>query len=134
MLYISEPTDSVVTGNDTTNTKIIINGTPVLDLTQGTIDANISIVADNEMIGDMSRYTITFNGKTIGKLLIRNNDGITTNTANIDIQDPITYAKTSIFSEGSTNTQGIGIYIVASAFTKQGYQSIEDSSDSLLGI
>lgn len=82
----------------------------------------------------MSTYTIELNGKTLGKIMIWKNDTITDNTANIDIQDPISYGKTSIFTEGSTNTQGIGIYIQTSAFTKQGYQSIEDSADALLGI
>jgi hypothetical protein len=51
------------------------------------------------MLADMSTYTMTLNGKTIGKLMIRNNDGIITEDANIDIQDPITYGKIAIFSE-----------------------------------
>lgn len=62
---------------------------------------------------------MTMNGKTIGKCMLWSNDTITTNIANIDIQDPITYGQTPIFSEGSTNTQGIGIYINTSAFSKQ---------------
>jgi hypothetical protein len=59
---------------------------------------------------------------------------ITDNTDNINIQDPISYGQTPIFSEWSTNSQGIGIYINSSAFTKQWYPSIEDSTDALLGI
>ncbi|MEI6774306.1 MAG: hypothetical protein WCL18_06000 [bacterium] len=47
----------------------------------------------------MSTYTMTFNEKIIGKLMIWNNNTITTNIANIDIQDPITYGQTAIFSE-----------------------------------
>jgi hypothetical protein len=77
---------------------------------------------------------MTFNGKNIGKIMIRSNNSITSDTANIDIQDPMTYGQTPIFTEGSTNTHGIGIYINTSAFTKQGYKSIEDSSDAMLGI
>ena len=42
---------------------------------------------------------MTLNGKTIGKLMIWNNTTNTTNPANIDIQDPITYGQTAIFSE-----------------------------------
>lgn len=134
VLYIPEPTDSVITGNETTKSKIIINGIDVIDLTKSMIDPRLTISADNEMIADMSSYTLTMNSKIIGKIMIWNNDNITTNTANIDIQDPITYGQTPIFSEWSTNTQGIGIYIHTSAFSKQGYESIEDSSDALLGI
>ena len=86
------------------------------------------------MLVDMSTYTVTFNGKTIGKMMLRSNDDITANPSNINLSDPMTYGTTDIFSEGSTNTAGIGIYIVASAFTKQGYASIEDSADPMLGI
>lgn len=66
--------------------------------------------------------------------MIRSDDDITADPANINVQDPINYGTTDIFSEGSTNTKGIGIYVTSSAYTKQGYQSIEDSSDSMLGI
>lgn len=82
----------------------------------------------------MSSYTMTLNEKTIGKLMLWSNDSVTANAAHIDLQDPITYGKTAIFTEGSTNAEGIGIYIHASAFTKQGYQSIEDSTAPMLGI
>lgn len=133
-LYIPEPTDSVVTGNEATKSKITINGIDVIDLDKGTIDPRLTITADNETLADMSTYTMTMNGKTIGKCMLWSNDTITTNIANIDIQDPITYGQTPIFSEGSTNTQGIGIYINTSAFSKQWYLSIEDSSDAMLGI
>lgn len=83
------------------------------------MDARVSIEADNELIEDMNTYTMTMNGKTIGKILIRSTNDITAKPANIDLMDPVTYGKTNIFSEGSTNTQGIGIYINSSAFTKQ---------------
>jgi hypothetical protein len=63
------------------------------------MDPALSITADNEMLTDMSTYTMTLNGKTIGKLMLRSNDSVTANTDNINIQDPITYGKTSIFSE-----------------------------------
>jgi len=72
------------------------------------------------------------NGKKIATLLIWKQDIITIN--NVDINDPILYGKTNAFSEGSTNNQGIGIYLQSSAFTKKGYASIEDSADALLGI
>lgn len=134
VLYIPEPTDSVITGNETTKSKIIINGIDAIDLVKWTIDSRVAIVADNEMIADMNTYTITINQKTIGKIMIWSDDIVTAHTENIDIQDPNTYGQTSIFSEGSTNTQGIGIYINTSVFSKQGYQSIEDSADALLGI
>ncbi len=134
ILYIPEPTDSIITGNIATNQKITINWSDVIDLSKGTMDARISIDADNESIEDMNTYTMTMNGKTIGKLLIRSTNDITTKPANIDVMDPVTYGKTNIFTEGSTNTQGIGIYINASAFTKQWFLSIEDSTDALLGI
>ena len=94
----------------------------------------LTITADNEMLADMSTYTIALNGKNIGKLMIWSNDSVTANTANIDLQNPLTYGKTNIFTEGSTNTQGIGIYVTTSAFTEEGYASIENSSDSTLGI
>ena len=134
LLYIPEPTDSVITGNEATKSKININGIDVFDLTQWTMDPALTITADNEMLADMSTYTIALNGKTIGKLMIWSNDSVTANAANIDLQDPITYGKTNIFTEGSTNTQGIGIYVTTSAFIKEGYTSIENSSDSTLGI
>jgi hypothetical protein len=51
------------------------------------------------MLADMSSYTVTFNGKTIGKFLIWSTNSITMNSAAIDLQDPITYGKTSIFTE-----------------------------------
>jgi hypothetical protein len=47
----------------------------------------------------MGTYTMTFNDKIIGKLMLWNDDIITTNIGNIDIQDPITYGQTAIFSE-----------------------------------
>jgi hypothetical protein len=34
LIYIPEPTDSVITGNEATEKKITINGKDVLDLTQ----------------------------------------------------------------------------------------------------
>lgn len=63
------------------------------------MDPAIIITADDETIADMSVYTITYNEKVIGKLMIRNKDDITANAANIDLQDPITYGKTTVFSE-----------------------------------
>jgi len=134
ILYIPEPTDSVITSNEVSNKKITINGADVFDLSKWTIDPSITIIADNETLADMNTYTITYNAKTIGKLMLRSMDNITANTANVDVLDPITYGQTTIFSEWSTNTQGIGIYIQTSAFTKQGYASIEDSADAMLGI
>jgi hypothetical protein len=47
----------------------------------------------------MSTYTIALNDKTIGKLMIWNKGMITDNTDNINIQDPISYGQTPIFSE-----------------------------------
>lgn len=133
LIYIPEPTDSIVTGNETTKSTININGTDVLDLSKWSIDTRLTITADNETLGGMSTYTMTFNDKTIGKLMLWNTTA-TVNTNSVDIQDPITYGTTNIFSEWSTNTQWIGIYVHTSAFSKQGYLSIEDSSDALLGI
>ena len=67
----------------------------------------------------MSTYTLVINDKKIGKIMIRSNDDVTADSANINVQDPINYGTTEIFSEGSTNTKGIGIYVTASAYTKQ---------------
>ncbi|MCX6825442.1 MAG: VCBS repeat-containing protein [candidate division SR1 bacterium] len=134
LIYIAEPTDSIISGNQATTTKVTINGIDVIDINKGNIDPNITIIADNEILGDMSIYTIRFNGTTIGKFMLWNNGNITSDKTHINLQDPATYGMTNIFSEGSTNTQGIGIYINGSAFTKQGYQSIEDSTDAMLGI
>ena len=47
------------------------------------------------------------NDKKIGKIMIRSNDDVTADSANINVQDPITYGTTDVFSEGSTNTKGI---------------------------
>lgn len=132
LIYIPEPTDSIITENTTTQEKIVINGNTVFDKEKGEIDPNITIVAENEMRENMTVYTISFNGKNIGKLILRNNNSI--DDPAVHIKDPITYNKTTVFSEGSTNSQGIGIYLQSSAFTKQGYESIEDSSDAMLGI
>ncbi len=52
----------------------------------------------------------------------------------INLKDPVTYGMTASFDQGSTNNKSIGIYIQSSAFTKQGYDSIEDSTDPLSGI
>ncbi len=134
IIYIPEATDSIITGNKSDTSKISINGIDIFDLKKNTIHPSTIITADNEKIGDINTYTMTFNGKNIGKLLIWNNDTIAENWPNIDIQDPIIYGKTSVFSEWSTNSQWLGIYSIASAFTKQWYQSIEDSADGLLGI
>ena len=134
LLYIPEPTDSVITGNEATKTKITINGLDVIDLNKWTIDPNIQILANNETLNDMSTYTMTFQGKNIGKILIWNNNDITLDAANIDLQDSLTYGTTKIFSQWSTNIPAVGIYVVASAFTKQGYISIEDSADPMLWI
>ncbi|MEI6672321.1 MAG: hypothetical protein WCL02_02945 [bacterium] len=46
----------------------------------------------------MSTYMMTFNDKTIGKLMVWNATA-TVNNNSIDIQDPITYGTTNIFSE-----------------------------------
>lgn len=45
----------------------------------------------------MSTYTITLNGKTIGKMMIWNNVGLTTEAVNII--DPLLYGKIAAFSE-----------------------------------
>ena len=134
IVYIPEPTDSIITGNEASKSKITINGIDVIDLNKWSIDPAISIIADNEIVADMATYTITLNEKIIGKMMIWNNEIVTDNKDNIDIQDPIVYGQTKIFSEWSTNSQGIGIYVNSSAFTKQWYLSIEDSTDALLGI
>jgi len=63
------------------------------------IDPTLTIVADNEMLADMSTYTVALDEKIIGKFLIWNTNSITTNTTTIDLQDPITYGTTPIFTE-----------------------------------
>lgn len=99
MFYIPEPTDSIITGNEATKTKITINGKDIFDLTAGKIDPMLTITTDGETLADMSIYTMVFNDKTIGKLLIWNTTDITANATAIDLQDPITYGKTPIFTE-----------------------------------
>jgi len=132
IIYIPEETDSIITSNEATRTKIRINDVDIIDIDKGIIDSSITIETDGENIEDMSTYTMKLNGKKIATLLIWKQDIITIN--NVDINDPILYGKTNAFSEGSTNNQGIGIYLQSSAFTKKGYASIEDSADALLGI
>ncbi|MEI7918874.1 MAG: hypothetical protein WCH65_01305 [bacterium] len=99
IIYIPEPTDSIVTSNEASSSKITINGKDVFDINNGTIDPSIAITSDNEMLNDIATYTITFNKKNIGKLLIWNNDSITTTPENIQLQDPIAYGTTKIFTE-----------------------------------
>lgn len=134
ILYIPEPTDSIISGNQATKTRITINWVDVIDLSKWTINPRLTITADNEIIEDMNTYTVTIQGKKIGKLIIRTINNNIIDKINTDLQDPVTYGKTTIFSEGSTNTQWIGIYVNNSTFNKQWYQSIEDSSDGMLGI
>lgn len=135
MIYIPEPTDSIVTNNEASKDNIVINNeVTILDLKLGTINPETIITADNEMIEDMYSYTIAYKDKKIGTLMIRSEDDITTDLTNMTVLDPVNYGETDIFSEGSTNVKAIGIYSTSSAFTKQWYESIEDSSDPMLGI
>jgi hypothetical protein len=53
----------------------------------------------------------------------------------VTLQDVVKYAEEKTFTDGSTNgPMGVGIYDTQSVYSKNGYQSIEDSSDPLLGI
>lgn len=61
------------------------------------MDPSITIETDTKTIEDMSTYTVSLNGKTIGRLMLWNNNGIVTEA--IDIIDPIIYGKTAAFSE-----------------------------------
>lgn len=61
------------------------------------MDPSITIETDTKTIEDMSTYTVSLNGKTIGRLMLWNNNGIVTEA--IDIIDPIIYGKTATFSE-----------------------------------
>lgn len=99
LLYVPEPLDSVITGNEATTSKITINGIDILDIDRGMMDTRLSIQADNEMIDDMSTYTMTFDGKHIGTMLVWNNESIAGESANIELLDPVTYGKTSAFSQ-----------------------------------
>lgn len=49
------------------------------------------------MLADMGTYTMAFNGKTIGKIMIWNATPIS--KANVELQNPITYGTTDIFTE-----------------------------------
>lgn len=54
---------------------------------------------------------------------------------NVSVDDLVKYDKGKVFTAGSTNSpMGIAIYDSQSSFSKNGYQSIEDSNDPLLGI
>jgi hypothetical protein len=120
MIYIPEPTDSIVTNNEASKDNIVINNeVTILDLKLGTINPETIITADNEMIEDMYSYTIAYKDKKIGTLMIRSEDDITTDLTNMTVLDPVNYGETDIFSEGSTNVKAIGIYSTSSAFTKQ---------------
>lgn len=134
MIYIPEPTDSIITGNEVTKKKITINGVDVIDIKEGITDQSITINGSEETLEGMRIYTLTMDEKTLGKIMVRTKGSIIENKDTIDIIDPISYGKTKVFSEGSTNRPGIGIYVQSSAFSKEGYDSIEDSTDPMLGI
>ncbi len=131
IIYIPEATDSIVTNNKSTKKTISINNKEILNLNEGTIDPSINITAQNKKEQGMSIYDMTQEEKKIGTIYIRTKE---IKKEAIDLKDPITYGKTEIFSEGSTNSKGIGIYLQTSAFSKQGYESIEDSANAELGI
>ncbi len=134
MIYIPEPTDSVITGNEASKKKITINGIDIIDIKEGKIDQSVTLNASEETLEGMSIYTLAMDDKILGKIMVRTKGSIIENKDTIDILDPITYGQTKVFSEGSTNRPGMGIYVQSSAFSKEGYESIEDSTDPMLGI
>lgn len=129
LIYIPEPLDSIITGNEANKTRITVNNKAIIDLIEGNIDENIRIKAEtNDQI--QNTYTITRKDKKIWTLYV----WVQETPPDIDIIDPTTYGKTAIFAEWSTNTKATWIYIIASTFSKQGYASIEDSTEITQGI
>ena len=61
------------------------------------MDPSIAITMNTENIDGLSTYTVTLNGKTIGKMIIWNNEDFTAEAVNII--DPLLYGKTVAFSE-----------------------------------
>lgn len=134
ILYIPEQTDSVISGNIISNKKLLINGKSVIDFNIGTMDTSSTIEANGESINGLTTYDILRNSSKIWTLAIYKKTAVIT-TNDIKVDDSIKYAKEATFTQGSTNTaMGIGIYDTQSSFSKNGYQSIEDSIDPLAGI
>ena len=130
--YLPEPIDSIITENTSDKNKITVNKQTALDLKNGTISNDIIIDANHERQQGMQTYTVYKIDKKIGNIRISSQESIDEQA--ITILDPMTYGKIESFSQWSTNTKGIGIYLKKSNFSKNWYLSIEDSADSMLGI
>lgn len=126
--YIAEPLDSTISGNTIKNGQLMINNQVAIDFNQG-VSASTQIIADTNYKG-LNTYDILRNDTKVGELYV-----IADTIPTCKLKDTNTYDQTEVFTEGSTNGQtGIWIYTKESAFSKNGYLSIEDSKDPLLGI
>lgn len=134
IIYSAEQTDSNITGNTITDKRLLINGKAVIDFTAGTMDTSITITANGETSNGLTLYDVLQNGTKLGSLAIYKKTATLTD-ADIKVTDSIKYAKENIFTQASTNApMGIGIFDTQSSYSKNGYQSIEDSTDPMAGI
>lgn len=136
-IYIPEPTDSIIETNTGENQKILINGDEILNLDKGTIADGVMITLSTDKTEGFSKRDIVLGEQRVGQLIIVRNadehilEDMETNTS---ILNP-DYDKKKVFAESSTNgLMGIGLEQTNSEFTKESYKSIEDTSDSTLGL
>jgi len=134
IIYSPEETDSIISGNQINNKQLLINNMVAIDFNAGTMSTNITIEANGDSSNGLSLYDVMRNGTKVGTLAIYKKTATLTD-ADVKVDDSVTYDKTPIFTDGSTNgAMGIGIFTVVSSYSKSGYPSIEDSTDPLAGI
>ena len=127
--YIPQPLDSIISGNIIKNGQLLINNTIAIGKT-GPSSVTQIIANGNRYLGK-DAYDVVRNDTKVGELYISNEQLAT--DSSVTIQDTLTYASTPTFTQGSTKSaKGIGIYLQDSSFSKNGYDSIEDSKDPLL--
>ena len=113
---------------------MLINDAEIINFQNGTSDPGVQIIANAQKINGLTIYDIMFNDTKVGNLALYKKTNLVVD-ANVTLQDVVKYAKAETFTEGSTNgPMGVGIYDTQSVYTKNGYQSIEDSADPMLGI
>jgi len=134
ILYSPEQTDSIISGNQISNKQVVINNQVAIDFNAGTMSTSTTIEANGETINGLSLYDVMRNGTKVGTIAIYKKTATITD-ADVNVDDSVTYDKTPVFTDGSTNgAMGIGIFTVVSSYSKTGYPSIEDSTDPLAGI
>jgi len=104
VLYIPEPTDSIIETNTVENKKILINGDKILNLNDGTIADGVTIILSANKIEGLSTRDVMMGEQKVGQLIISRKDTWILENAQINknISNP-EYDQKEMFAGSSTN-------------------------------